>query len=86
MKTLAEQMNDDAYCNYCRVKTKTREWDCVKCGFSKGHPKEYVEQDIKQTIQAVNRNGDILLVPQVESFTITIGKDGVKENNGSETV
>lgn len=44
MKSLADQMNDPAYCNYCRKVTETHEWDCKICGFSKPYPKEYLEQ------------------------------------------
>jgi len=35
---LKDYMNLSAWCNYCRKETKTKEWDCVVCGFSKGHP------------------------------------------------
>ncbi len=50
MKTLAEQMNDDAWCNYCWKTTVTKEWDCVKCGFSKPHPEEYIEQKQRECV------------------------------------
>jgi len=36
-------------------------------------------ENIKQRLKMVQKGGEIMLVPQIESFTITIGKDGVEE-------
>jgi len=44
MKELKEYMNDSAYCSHCRKETKTNKWDCVECGFSKGHPDAWLHE------------------------------------------
>lgn len=32
-------MNEPAHCNHCQKETETKEWDCIECGLSKGHPR-----------------------------------------------
>ena len=34
-------MNEPQYCYFCRRVTHTKEWDCVCCGLSKGHPEVF---------------------------------------------
>ena len=45
MRRLEHMMNVPQWCSYCQKETKTKEWDCVICGFSKGHPKEKESKD-----------------------------------------
>ena len=56
IKSLADQMNDPAYCNYCRKQTETHEWDCKICGHSKPYPEIYLEQ-IELSVQAQGKFG-----------------------------
>jgi len=45
---LKNHMNLDGHCAKCNEVTETKEWDCLKCGFSKPHPKYYREQNNHQ--------------------------------------
>ncbi len=31
-------MNNPVWCNFCSAETETKEWVCVVCDLSKGHP------------------------------------------------
>jgi len=43
-------MNSPQYCNFCRKVTVTKEWDCERCGLSKGHV-EMVTSDYNVVIE-----------------------------------
>jgi len=49
---LKDYMNLPAWCYFCRKETKTKQWDCVVCGFSKGHPKDWDQE--KELDKGVN--------------------------------
>ena len=42
------KMNEPQWCYGCQEETGSKEWDCVKCGFSKGHPNSYEDNRAAQ--------------------------------------
>ena len=68
IRSLADQMNDPAHCNYCGKSTETHEWDCKICGFSKPYPLLYSEQ-LHLGVQSIGEFGSHIRIEMIHRPT-----------------